>query len=186
MFVLEAASVQHVDEFTTVLRPQRTPVFRRTIGKRQHGSQSSIHMNRLRSKHRPPVAEPHVDKRKTEFRNKPLRRMIRRVIPAPDEEKDDDDDEGVGQHEKHSQSAFKGTYDNSTRKNEGLSFSGIPLQDGVMFCHRIYYSLSTAEAFLRFASRSFVRPAMYSATGSVARIFSQRWTSRRAAAIDSP
>jgi len=64
--------------------------------------------------------------------------------------------------------------------------SVLPLQDGVMFCHRIYYSLSTAEAFLRFASRFFVRPAMYSATGSVARIFSQRWTSRRAAAIDSP
>ena len=41
------------------------------------------------------MPESHVDKRKTEPGNKPLRRMIRRIIPAPDEEKDDDDERVV-------------------------------------------------------------------------------------------
>ena len=87
-----------------IIRAQRTPIFRHTIGKRQHSSQSSIHMNRLRSKHRPTVPKPHVDKRKTELGNKSLRRMIRRIIPTPDEEKDDDD-EGICHVRAHSVSA---------------------------------------------------------------------------------
>lgn len=40
------------------------------------------------------MPEPHVDKWKTELRNKPLRRMIGWIIPAPHEKKDDDD-EGI-------------------------------------------------------------------------------------------
>ena len=95
MFVLEAAGVEQIDKFAATVRPERTPVFRYAVGKRQHRPQSAIHMNRFRSKHRPPVPEPHVDKRKTELLNKPLRRMIRRIIPAPDEEQGDHD-ESVG------------------------------------------------------------------------------------------
>lgn len=40
------------------------------------------------------MPESHIDKWGTELCNKPLRRMIRRIIPTPDEEQDDDD-EGI-------------------------------------------------------------------------------------------
>ena len=92
---LETACVEQIDEFAATVRPERTPVFPCAISKRQHRPQSAIHMNRFRSKHRPPVPEPHVDKRETPLLDKLLRRMIRRIIPAPDEE-EGDNDEGVG------------------------------------------------------------------------------------------
>ena len=89
---LETACVKQIDEFAAAVRSERTPVFRCAVGERQHRAQSAIHMNRFRNKHRPAVPEPHVDKRKTELLHKHLRRMIRRIIPAPDEKKDDDDE----------------------------------------------------------------------------------------------
>ena len=89
---LETARVEQIDKFAATVGSEQTPVFRCAVGERQHCAQSAIHLNRFRSKHRPAVPEPHVDKRETELLLKPFRRMIGRIIPAPDEEEGDNDE----------------------------------------------------------------------------------------------
>ncbi len=90
---LKMSKPQQVDKPICLQRFDGPPFFERAGCTLEHGLQPSIHMQRLRSKHRPAVPQPEIQKRRLKVANQSPLWQISWKVEAPEPEQHGNDEQ---------------------------------------------------------------------------------------------